>query len=77
MLPHRVPLYKAFDALLANDLKLAESEIERFFDALEADVIAFDWRGQLFDRQVLEEDFVSAHMIEVLDHHDLEIDAGR
>lgn len=67
MLPHQAPLYSAFDAFAANDLKLAEAEIDQFFAALESDSIALEYRRQIFDRQVFEADFISMFTKEEID----------
>lgn len=67
MLPHQAPLYKAFDALTADDLKSAEAHIDAFFAALETDPIAISYRSQTFDRQVFEPDFIGLFTKEEID----------
>lgn len=67
MLPYEAPLYNAFDALASNDLELAESEIVRFFAALESDPMAVNCRQQHINRQMFEADFLSILIKEEID----------
>ncbi len=67
MLPYQSPLYNAFEALKAKDLKEAESEIQRFFIGLESDLIAVDYRRHDFERQIFEANVVGVLLTEEID----------
>lgn len=67
MLPYQVSLFRAIDALDAEDLDLAESSVNAYFAGIESDSMFASARRQLSERQVFEADFVSTLLTEEID----------